>query len=742
MSNDKLDLGEDENRISSSHTNIQGPRTQSTVTRIYRKVGKILGLTLFLGSVASVPPLTYSDKNGLQARVFTEPYEDIVDRYIQQHPEWKKIEGVVYSPSSYFGKNDNMPYESVPLVKYNKSGKIVDAIWPQHDGTSISLREILKKNNSFSEKSEYFDHANAPEEEAIRIHEGLLSTLLHTAKSENVLSNGGVRLGRLVPDALIEPFKPTSRATFRTKTNTLDDYDANTRDMILRKVASFQLPRASRDNVIAWGVGDHITGNDFLPLYTICGYDSPDEFIQAFQSGDVTANFEVGVALGIVIHAYIAEYMRVGNEQINRAQEVIEQAIIDPKEEQLKTIVADYSRQLQSARYQRSQAEGLAHQYRSELTARKREVAVLQSEINMLRRTSGKSKKILSQIKGKTDAISRTNSLIKQLEQKVKMGVGVYQNAQMVVDHLVGQQNSVIRDLKHEQSDSYIVKSNNYNRASELLNNSDNFDRVAAIYPTNVVRTLRHLPQQSALNMALINEHISGKILDVDILIPDGDMGPTTKKLSSILGVDVLFSDKVYSDEYEKNTHAQHEDIFQVWAKNILGMRSFVQDTLLRGKTENTHLYQKALFESMTMNADSYYVSYRTLRNFYKYHRDRKENGSEIFELIKREFNDLINGNPVAFRQRLEKISNPIALKQVLSQSEIDGLYEQLIPNLVTTQALTLSGNVGATPYMYTQGVSSPFSVNDKGDIILETPKNTINTLGRAMPSRIKVGNK
>jgi len=80
--------------------------------------------------------------------------------------------------------------------------------------------------------------------------------------------------------------------------------------------------------------------------------------------------------------------MRVGNEQINRAQEVIEQAIIDPKEEQLKTIVADYSRQLQSARYQRSQAEGLAHQYRSELTARKREVAVLQSEINMLRRTS------------------------------------------------------------------------------------------------------------------------------------------------------------------------------------------------------------------------------------------------------------------------------------------------------------------------------------------------------------------
>lgn len=252
----------------------------------------------------------------------------------------------------------------------------------------------------------------------------------------------------------------------------------------------------------------------------------------------------------------------------------------------------------------------------------------------------------------------------------------------------------MIRDLKHEQSDSYIVKSNNYNRASELLNNSDNFDRVAAIYPTNVVRTLRHLPQQSALNMALINEHISGKILDVDILIPDGDMGPTTKKLSGILGVDVLFSDKVYSDEYEKNTHAQHEGIFQVWAKNILGMRSFVQDTLLRGKTENTHLYQKALFESMTMNADSYYVSYRTLRNFYKYHRDRKENGSEIFELIKREFNDLINGNPVAFRQRLEKISNPIALKQVLSQSEIDRLYEQLIPNLVTTQALTLSGNV------------------------------------------------
>ena len=35
---------------------------------------------------------THTDENDLQARIFYKSYEDIVDRYIQKHPECEKIE--------------------------------------------------------------------------------------------------------------------------------------------------------------------------------------------------------------------------------------------------------------------------------------------------------------------------------------------------------------------------------------------------------------------------------------------------------------------------------------------------------------------------------------------------------------------------------------------------------------------------------------------------------------------------
>ena len=40
-----------------------------------------------------------------------------------------------------------MPYESVPIIRESK-GMIDDAGWPQHDGSFISLSEILKNNPS------------------------------------------------------------------------------------------------------------------------------------------------------------------------------------------------------------------------------------------------------------------------------------------------------------------------------------------------------------------------------------------------------------------------------------------------------------------------------------------------------------------------------------------------------------------------------------------------------------------
>ena len=152
-----------------------------------------------------------------------------------------------------------------------------------------------------------------------------------------------------------------------------------------------------------------------------------------------------------------------------------------------------------------------------------------------------------------------------------------YQELVDVTRGIINDQREVREDIKANQERFYNIEESNYQRVKELLSNSNNFDRTAAFYPTGVMKTFHYTPQQSVLNMALINQQISGKMLDQKVLIVDGDIGTngdsSTQKLADDLSIDLLIFNRIYSEEEEKKAYAQHEDVFQDWAKNILGMR-------------------------------------------------------------------------------------------------------------------------------------------------------------------------
>lgn len=719
------------------------------------RVWKIVKTIALVGAV-TVPPAgiwlaTHTDERGLQVRVFDEPYADIVDRYIEKHPEWKKIDGVHYAKNNLLfwlasiGKLENMPYESVPIIREVK-GKIADAGWPQHDGSFISLKKILAKNSS--EKGEEGNEVN--------ISLKLLPTLIHTAKSENVLSNDGVRTTRLVPDLAIERLeKSTSRSTFRVKGDTFDGYNISTRDAMLRKLASFQLPRASRANAVTWHIGEDAEetwAQEFRPLYEIYEYNSPEEFITGFKNGDITSNFEVGIAMGIIIHAYIEGRTHVTSSAQENAKDTIEQALIDPQQEELKRKNIGYSRKLQDVNYDKVRVGNITRQLRDELSARKRENTMLQSQIDVLKRTGPKAKKpawrklerekIERKIAEKNASIRKNDQIIDQLRQKINNYVVKYQIFVESALDIVQNQREVVEDIQENQEKFYSIKESNYQRVKELLNNSNNFDRTAAFYPTGVMKTFHHTPQQSILNMALINQQISGKMLDRDILSVDGDIEVTgrkssTEKLADDLSIDLLLFTRRYSEDDEKKVHAQHENVFQSWTKNLLGMRWSVREWLMRPNTWNNQVHSKVLFHSMTLNMDAYYVTYRTLRHFYKDRKDRKEDGRTMFDIVWDEFKQFINGDPEWFRNRLHHISSPTLLKKFLSQQEVDIFYSQLLPNLVVTQAI--AKDIGPIPWIYTEGTGWGIEMNEDGESELIKPKNETNTQGRAVSSKLDV---
>lgn len=131
----------------------------------------------------------------------------------------------------------------------------------------------------------------------------------------------------------------------------------------------------------------------------------------------------------------------------------------------------------------------------------------------------------------------------------------------------------------------------------------------------------------------------------------------------------------------------------------MLGIRKTVQGSFLHEVDWNPQIHSKLLFEAMTLNMDSSYIAYRTLRTFLGTRQSIKESDVAMYEVVGREFEQYVNGDFEPLLKRFRLFSDPQALKQYFSEKEIDILYSSMIPNIVVAQSFVLQK--GATPLIY-----------------------------------------
>lgn len=151
------------------------------------------------------------------------------------HPKAK------YSRSPW-GKLQNLPYESVPLVRKDAEGKIIDIAWPQSNNPkdNISLVAMLDENNI----PVYF-----------------ADVLAQIMYSEDQLSSSTLELIRKTFPEKVEELmggfsKKPSQSAVRVKSGTWKDFPQEVQDEILISALNLKMQRASRDRAIRIGGDD------------------------------------------------------------------------------------------------------------------------------------------------------------------------------------------------------------------------------------------------------------------------------------------------------------------------------------------------------------------------------------------------------------------------------------------------------------------------------------------------------
>lgn len=66
----------------------------------------------------------------------------------------------------------------------------------------------------------------------------------------------------------------------------------------------------------------------------------------------------------------------------------------------------------------------------------------------------------------------------------------------------------------------------------------------------------------------------------------------------------------------------------------MLGMRRIVQGSFLHEVDWNSQIHSKLLLEAMTLNMDSSYITYRTLRTFLSNRKSIKEGDTTMYDMV------------------------------------------------------------------------------------------------------------
>lgn len=141
--------------------------------------------------------LAYSGNNDMQ--IVKKPYEDVVEDFLDnqnnsKNTKWIQVNGIEYA-SGYISKENNMPYESAPLIKiqFDKDDNIKDITdmgWPDDNGDFISLKAMIQRNKALLSK----DMKNNVDIEHLWYSVGT------NIVNERVFASETVQLSRKLPD--------------------------------------------------------------------------------------------------------------------------------------------------------------------------------------------------------------------------------------------------------------------------------------------------------------------------------------------------------------------------------------------------------------------------------------------------------------------------------------------------------------------------------------------------------------
>lgn len=148
------------------------------------------------------------------------------------------------------------------------------------------------------------------------------------------------------------------------------------------------------------------------------------------------------------------------------------------------------------------------------------------------------------------------------------------------------------------------------------------YDRSAIFYPTNINRSIHDSKIQMFVNFMAMNTGKFDKIIRVD-----GTAGDGTREALVHFGQDNI---PAYDKEkaLDSNTQKMIEQTAITWAKNMSDASKNLRDAM-KNNTDFSDKDMKFLEKSMSLNIDSMWFTYRTIRHFLNQH----SRSDEIIEL-------------------------------------------------------------------------------------------------------------
>ncbi len=462
----------------------------------------------------------YPDTSGKEARVFWGSYSKVVDEFLKNpiNKDWKKPKWSVYS-ENFIGKMDNMPYEAVPLVKYNAEWKPVDYGWPEEDGSMISLTAMVKDNGL----SPHYAHL-----------------LYQVALAERNLMNPTVQtIRKIFPEAIeraIGQGKKPSQSAFKVKEWTWDDFHEWDKKKIIRMALETKITPASRDRVVhMW---KKWVGTGSLPLWQSLGYKNLIEAEKSVASGGISTKWEAGMAFSLAILRFAQTYIDTGMKHVWAQRNNDGSLTINPVTKRdgeesdfyrnfILPMIKQHGGYDESYSNAANMRDGKRGEYVSFDKLRKEsqdELTKAQSTLNNMGIIKGKTRA------AKTRALER-QKLVKRITQ-LKNRIASLTHAR---DRALWEMKSAQSQLTETAEGHTTILRSDIVAVVKAL---EQLDRAAALYPTNISRAFglsdknQHMwtYDQFMINVGLANKSWGAFTSSHPLISVDGD--PSNKSLS------------------------------------------------------------------------------------------------------------------------------------------------------------------------------------------------------------------